>query len=76
MWITLLRIVALSALVYFTTPKLKPPPPPGFEELTIPNSDEGGEYPVIWGTPIIRDPWVPLYGLHRTRAIRSRGGKK
>lgn len=74
-WQVALWAVSLVVSI-LTRPKPKVPPPPTFEDLKIPNSEEGHEIPVIFGSPIVKAAFIANYGGHRTRSIRTRQRKK
>lgn len=74
-WVVLLINLAISAVVYFASPK--PPnndPQPG--RLDVPQPKMGSPIPVVFGEDWVEDAHIAYYGNATTEAIKKKGGKK
>lgn len=72
-----LLISAAASYVYFLlSPKPKPPKPATLEDFDIPKAEEGQSIGKVFGTVLVRDATVHWYGDLKTRAIKSKSGKK
>lgn len=76
MWVQLLMLVASYVLTSALAPKPQQPKPAAFSDFTFPVAEDGTPQYVVFGDVWI-DDWMVL-GLDnfRTRAIKTRGGKK
>lgn len=72
----LLLGIALSYVVSLFAPKPKPPAPASLEDFQIPQTTEGTEVGVTYGTVWIENAHVVWYGDLRTVAIKDKAGKK
>lgn len=63
----------LDPLGLFKAPKQKVTPP---EEFKASTADEGGVIGVLWGTRDITSQNITYWGDIKTKAIKSKGGKK
>lgn len=69
--------VVIAALVATAlTPRPAAPKPSTLEDFDMPTAELGGAIPVVFGTVTITGGNVVWYGNLRTRAIKSKGGKK
>ncbi|WP_236200238.1 hypothetical protein [Pseudomonas pseudonitroreducens] len=76
MWVQIVIIIASYIISTALAPKPKSPKAPAFEDFDFPLSEEGGEKSAVFG-----QCWTPSWtvltvGNYRTKAIRSKGGKK
>lgn len=76
MWVRLLVGLALSYISYLFSPKPEVPKAPKFEDLDIPITTEGAEFPIAEGSPWIKAMQVHAYGDFDTKKIKASGGKK
>jgi hypothetical protein len=70
--VLVISIVASIAL----RPKPETRPPAQLEDIEVPTSEEGGEIPVLFGTRDIKSTNCAWWGHFKTKAIKSKGGKK
>ena len=71
--------VAYFIISYVISYALTPKPNskmPGIGEITAPTAEVGKEIPVVFGEVLIKSSNVVWYGDIRTKAIKSKGGKK
>jgi len=76
MWPFIIAFVVSLAVSYAFAPKPQTTPPAGLDEIKAPTAEEGREIPILFGTRIIRSANVVWYGDFRTKAIKSKSGKK
>lgn len=76
-WVQVAIWVASLVISYALRPKPPGPTPPAtLSEINVPTAEEGGEIPVVFGSPLIKSANVVYYGNLRVVAIRKKGGKK
>ena len=71
--------LAMAAVSYAFTPRLKQQPPvaAGLDEFDLPTAEENRPIPVVFGTVLMRGPNVTWAGDLKVEEIRkSAGGKK
>lgn len=61
---------------YALRPKPQSQPRPELRDLQVPTAEEGREIPVLFGCREVRGANVVWYGDLKTKAIKSKGGKK
>lgn len=76
MWWFVALFVGTLVLSYLTRPKPQNMPPAAFADIQAPTAEIGREIPVLFGTRDIKGPNVVWYGHLKTKAIKSKGGKK
>jgi hypothetical protein len=76
MWAMIAIWVATTILSYVLRPKPPSTKPPGINSMNVPTAEEGREIPVLFGTRDIASQNIVWYGDVKTKAIRSKGGKK
>lgn len=76
MWVQLaIAVVSLAVSILLYRPP-EGPARPGIDDITVPQATQGKEFPFICGTVWIEDPLEADWGDHKTKAIKSKGGKK
>lgn len=75
-WYIVIWIVAFVAVSLAMRPKPQTQSNPAFEELDVPNAEEGKEIPVLFGTRDITQANVVWYGDLSVEAIKKSGGAK
>jgi len=68
--------VALAFISYLLAPKPEKPKAHSLKDFDIPSVDPSKEIVVIFGTGWLKDPNVTWYGDLRTKAIKTKSGKK
>ena len=71
----LIASLLISYAVAYSNNPAKPQPV-AFEDLDIPQAEEGTEQAVVFGDVFSGDWTVLWYGNYRTTEVRSSGGKK
>jgi len=69
-------LAAKTVISYLTAPKPEQPKPAGYEDLDVPNSEEGRAAKVVFGTVLYKDASVVRDGDFSTSAVKASGGKK
>ncbi|HYE35513.1 hypothetical protein [Methylocaldum sp.] len=78
-WDDLIYIVILAATTALSLALAPKPPKPKaatLQDFDVPTAEEGRPVPVVFGTVTVKGPNVIWYGHLRTKAIKSKGGKK
>lgn len=76
MWVQIAILVASYILSAALAPKPKSPKAPAFEDFDFPLCEEGEEKTAVFGQVWSKSWMVLTVGNYRTKAIRSKGGKK
>ena len=76
MWVQIAILVASYLIQYAMAPKPKQPKPAAFADFNFPRSTEGTEKAVLFGQVWTKDWMVLSVRNQRSRAIKSKGGKK
>jgi hypothetical protein len=76
MWANLIRYFVLFVISYLLAPKPEKLKPAGFDEVRAATAEVGREIPVLFGTRDLEGPNVVWYGHLKTKAIKTKGGKK
>lgn len=76
MWVFLIQLAVTALLSIALAPKAEEPKPAALSDINVPTAEEGKAIPVVFGTVWIESPNVVWYGNLRTKAIKSKGGKK
>lgn len=72
----LLLGIALSYIAYLLSPRPPAPEAATLEDFSIPQTTEGTEVGVVYGTTWINGAHVTWFGDFRSQAIKSKSGKK
>lgn len=72
----LVFLVALNLLASALAPKPPKPKPASLTDVDAPTAEADKPIPVVFGTVMLRGPNVVWYGDLRTKAIKTKGGKK
>ena len=75
-WPYIVAIVVAALVATALAPKPAAPKPSTLEDFDAPTAEEGRPIPVVFGTVTITGANVIWYGNLRTKAIKSKGGKK
>lgn len=75
-WPYIVAIVIAALVATALAPKPAAPKPSTLEDFDLPTAEEGRPIPVVFGTVTITGANVTWYGNLRTKAIKSKGGKK
>lgn len=75
MWFTIALLVASMILSIVLAPK---PPSNNMtpSDVNSPRTKEGVPIPVLFGCPRIKQPQVVWFGDIKTKAVKTKGGKK
>ena len=76
MWAFIIGFALALVVTYALAPKPESKPPAGLGDIEAPTAEEGREIPVLFGCRELRGPNVVWYGHLKTKAIKSKGGKK
>lgn len=76
MWQQFVLWAVTSLISYALRPKPKPPEKTKFNDLQVPNSQEGQSLRVCFGSPDIKDAHVTWYGDFSLQGISKKSGKK
>ncbi|SEI21452.1 hypothetical protein [Pseudomonas asplenii] len=76
MWVQIAILVASYILSVALAPKPQKPKPTAFEDIDFPLCDEGEEMTAVFGQKWTKSWMVLTVGNYRTKAIKSKGGKK
>jgi hypothetical protein len=76
MWTMIAIWVALTAVSFLLRPKPDNNKPKPVTNLELPTAEIGREIPVLFGTRPIKNQNIVWYGDLKTRAIKSKSGKK
>lgn len=76
MWAFIIGFALALVVTYALAPKPESQPPAGLEDIEAPTAEEGKEIPVLFGCRELRGPNVTWYGHLKTKAIKTKGGKK
>lgn len=76
MWWALASFVASLIISVVTAPKSVGPPKPLFEDMQVPQIEDGTPQSVVFGEVWIVDWMVLGMGNFRTTQVKSKGGKK
>jgi len=76
MWNFVIAAVVSLVIVYATRPKPETPQAATLEQFDVPTAQAGRSIPVLFGTKEIGNHNCVWYGDIRTKAIKSKGGKK
>jgi len=74
--IQLVVMAASMAIQIIMAPKPKKPKPTAFEDIDFPLCEEGEEKTAVFGQVWTKSWMVLTVGNYRTKAIKSKGGKK
>lgn len=75
-WVQIAILVISAVVSYSNRPKAEKPKAASMEDIEVPQIDEGTPMAVTFGDCWASD-WIVLgMGNFRTRAIRTKGGKK
>ena len=72
----LVFLVALNLLASALAPKPPKPKSASLTDVDAPTAEADKPIPVVFGTVMLRGPNVVWYGDLRTKAIKTKGGKK
>ena len=76
MWLQLAMLAVSLVASYLMRPKVQNMKPKGLDEVTAPTAEVGREIPVLFGRRVIEGANVTWFGDLRTKAVKSKGGKK
>ncbi|MBK1615002.1 hypothetical protein CKO44_16150 [Rubrivivax gelatinosus] len=76
MWPYIAAIVIAALVATALTPRPATPKPSTLDDFDMPVAELGIAIPVVFGTVTITGANVVWYGNLRTKAIKSKGGKK
>lgn len=76
MWLQIAILVASYLMSASNSPKVAKPKPAAFEDFDFPRCDEGTEKEWVFGQVWGKDWMVLSVRNQRSRAIKSKGGKK
>ena len=75
-WAMLIMMVASMVLSIVLAPKQKQPQPGTYDDMNIPQIDEGTPQSVIFGEVWISDWFVLATGNFRTKKVKAKNAKK
>jgi hypothetical protein len=75
-WLIAAVFVGMLVVSFAFAPKPQSTPPAGLSEIQAPTAEEGREIGVLFGTRDINGPNFVWYGHLKTKAIKSKSGKK
>jgi len=73
---TLLVVAALLFVAYALGPKPPQPEPGSLDDVGVATAEEGDSVGVVYGKPWVKKHNWTWYGDLRSKAIKSKGGKK
>lgn len=76
MWVQIVILIASYVLSQALAPKPDSPKPAAFSDFDFPLCDDGEEKTAYFGDCWAEDWMVLTVGNYRTKAIKSKGGKK
>jgi hypothetical protein len=76
MFVNLLLLVVSNLILAALAPKPPKPKPASLSDFDVPVAEEGRPIPVVFGTVTITGANVLWYGDLRSKAIKSKSGKK
>lgn len=75
-WGYVVAIVIAALVATALAPRPPAPKPSTLADFDLPTAEEGRPIPVVFGTVTVTGANVIWYGNLRTKAIKSKGGKK